>query len=84
MNRPRLHSFVLPLALFALVVSSCREPREHRPADTLTIGARVDDYPSRPDRSQLGLYPLSLNICEPLVRLRSDYTIEPLLATRWE
>ena len=71
-------------ALLACFFAACHAVREHRAAGTLTIGARGDDYIMRPDRSQLGLYPLSLNICEPLVRLASDYTVQPLLATRWE
>ena len=30
------------------------------------------------------MYPLNANVAEPLVRLRSDYGIEPALAERWE
>lgn len=72
------------LALLASLVAACGGAPEHRSADTLTIGARGDDYVTRPERSQLGLYPLSLNICEPLVRMAPDFSVQPLLATRWE
>jgi peptide/nickel transport system substrate-binding protein len=50
----------------------------------LVIGARADDYVVEPLKSKLGMYPLNVQICEPLVRITSDYQIEPLLATRWE
>lgn len=30
------------------------------------------------------MYPLNVQVCEPLVRLAADYSIEPLLAERWE
>ncbi|GAC1429827.1 MAG: ABC transporter substrate-binding protein [Thermoanaerobaculia bacterium] len=71
-------------AFLACLLAACDRSGAHRPSDTVTIGARADDYVNRPDRSQLGLYPVSLNICEPLVRLAADYSVQPLLATRWE
>ena len=73
-------------AITALVVcmAACNGAGERRATGTLTIGARADDYITSPDRSQLGLYPLSLNICEPLVSLGPDYSVRPLLATSWE
>lgn len=33
---------------------------------------------------RLGMYPLNAGICEPLVRLATDFSIEPSLATSWE
>lgn len=52
--------------------------------DELIIGVRADDYVIEPLKSKLGMYPLNVQICEPLVRITADYSIEPLLATRWE
>ena len=38
----------------------------------------------RPERANVGYYPLNTNIFEALVRLTPDYQIEPLLAESWE
>lgn len=67
----------------ALSGLACGE-RPDRLVDEIVIGARGDEYAARPERSTLAMYPLNANVCEPLVRLRSDYSLEPLLATHWE
>ena len=41
------------LALLAILLAACRRTPEHRSPDTLTIGARGDDYVTRAERSQL-------------------------------
>lgn len=84
-SRPRgLAIASLATLIAAVILTGCSRPHPSAQRDEVVIGARVDDYPSPPARSQLGIYPLGLNICEPLVRLDANYQIRPLLATAWE
>ena len=51
----------------------------------LIVGAPADSYRSDPpERATVGMYPTNPNIYETLVRVTSDYQVEPLLATAWE
>lgn len=50
----------------------------------LMVGAGADASPSGAFQARLGVYPLNVNVAEPLVRLTPSLTVEPLLATRWE
>src|SRR5919197_1072284 len=52
----------------------------------LIVGAPADDFKSEyePLKSRLGNYPFSVNMCETLVRLGEDFSLQPLLATSWE
>lgn len=51
----------------------------------LIVGAPADSYRSDPpERATVGMYPTNPGIYETLVRVTSDYQIEPLLATSWE
>lgn len=59
-----------------------------QPAATqeLVVGAPDDQFQSemQPLKSRLGNYPISVNMCETLVRLGEDFSPQPLLATSWE
>jgi len=87
-NRARHYSrlfFISSVGLaLCLFLFSCYARRQSSTAHELVIGARSDDYVVEPLKSKLGMYPLSVQICEPLVRITPDYQIEPLLAIRWE
>ena len=48
------------------------------------VGAGPDSSPSGAFQARLGVYPLNVNVAEPLVRLTPDYRVEPQLATSWE
>ncbi|HWQ11720.1 MAG TPA: ABC transporter substrate-binding protein, partial [Roseiflexaceae bacterium] len=51
----------------------------------LVVGAPSDTYRlDPPERATLGMYPTNAGIYESLVRVTSDYQVEPLLATEWE
>jgi peptide/nickel transport system substrate-binding protein len=52
----------------------------------LVVGAADDQFQSemQPLKSRLGNYPISVNMCETLVRLGEDFSPQPLLATSWE
>jgi peptide/nickel transport system substrate-binding protein len=52
----------------------------------LVVGAPDDQFQSelQPLKSRLGNYPISVNMCETLVRLGEDFSPQPLLATSWE
>ncbi len=65
-----LIGFALCFLLFA-----CAANRLAGNADELIIGVRADDYVVEPTKSKLGMYPLNVQICEPLVRITVDYTI---------
>lgn len=79
-------NFFALLAVFALCLAqqACGAGRRPEAAQELIIGTRADDYVIEPLKSRLGMYPLNVNVCEPLARLTADYGIEPLLAERWE
>lgn len=59
-----------------------------QPAATqeLVVGAPDDQFQNeyQPLKSRLGNYPISVNMCETLVRLGEDFSLRPLLATSWE
>ncbi len=67
-----------------LLLCACAAKKQTRNDGELIIGVRADDYVVEPLKSKLGMYPLNVQICEPLVRITPNYAIEPLLATRWE
>ena len=52
----------------------------------LVVGAADDQFQieMQPLKSRLGNYPISVNMCETLVRLGEDFSPQPLLATSWE
>lgn len=50
----------------------------------LTIHTAQDGYVVSGPKSYLGMYPLNVNVYEPLVALQPDYSVVPILATRWE
>lgn len=52
----------------------------------LVVGAADDQFQieMQPLKSRLGNYPISVNMCETLVRLSEDFSPQPLLATTWE
>lgn len=52
----------------------------------LVVGAPDDQFQSEYTalKSRLGNYPISVNMCETLVRLGEDFSPQPLLATSWE
>ena len=50
----------------------------------LVVAAGADSSPSGAFQARLGVYPLNVNVAEPLVRLTPDFRVEPQLATTWE
>ncbi len=50
----------------------------------LTVGVAQDEYVTSGLKSHLGMYPLNVNVYEPLVRLDPDYSVSPQLATSWK
>jgi len=74
---------LIGISLCFLLIA-CGGNRKAGNEDELIIAVRADDYVIEPLKSKLGMYPLNVQICEPLVRITADYGIEPLLATRWE
>lgn len=50
----------------------------------LTVGALADDYNARPERPDLGKYPLNTSIFDTLTRMNEDLQVEPMLAERWD
>ncbi len=77
---PRLLVRYLALALLA----ACGGRRDRgEDSATLRIAAPGDGYNTGPG-SDVGIYAVNANVFETLVRLTSDYRVEPMLATRWE
>jgi peptide/nickel transport system substrate-binding protein len=50
----------------------------------LVVGAADDGYTTDGAEADVGQYPLNVNIFEGLVRMDSNYEIQPVLATDWE
>jgi len=77
----RLFALAIPLALLTIPRGGglAAEPKR-----ALIVGAGTDSSPSGAFQARLGVYPLNTNVAEPLVRLTPEYSVEPLLATRWE
>lgn len=74
------------VACIGLVLAACggsggegaQEPVAGQQGGTITIGMAWDsDTPLQSQRT-------GVNMCEPLVRLNGDFTLQPLLATSWE
>ncbi|HYY90272.1 MAG TPA: ABC transporter substrate-binding protein [Chloroflexota bacterium] len=85
---------VRQVALATLLLSSAcapaappaAAPRPAEVTDELIVGAPADEFKSEyePLKSRLGNYPFAVNMCETLVRLGEDFSLQPLLATSWE
>jgi len=76
----------LSLCLTLLLCASCQrgaESNRHR-AQELIVGAGTDVAVSGAFQASLGVYPLNVNVAEPLVKLSPDFKVEPSLATSWE
>ena len=94
---PSLHRSAL-LAVTGLMAASCSGGVNDSPAASndgatagqsetqeLVIGAGGDPWVDAPgDRKRLPNYPLNADVCETLVRLGTDFQLEPSLATDWE
>lgn len=72
--------------LFLLLLPSCDNRSEvHRgERRTLRVAFGADEFHLTSNRERLGRYPLNAGMCEPLVRLASDFSVAPGLAIRWE
>ncbi len=76
------------LAFACACASGCHPPRDAADAradsDSLVVGIGGDEAGLKLNRQRLGRYPLNAGICEPLLRLGRDFSVEPWLAKRWE
>ncbi len=72
------------LLLLALLACGDQGGRVGTERHTLVVGYGADEFPLALNRERFGRYPLNAGICESLVRLRSDFTVAPALAARWE
>lgn len=79
-------SYQLLILLFAVFVfAGCQNAEKNRDTKLeLIVGAGTDVAVSGAFQARLGVYPLNINVAEPLVRLSPDYKVEPSLATSWE
>src|SRR5918912_4272671 len=76
-SRPRAWPIQRVLGL-VLAVAAAASPQN------LVIGVGPDTAPSGAFQARLGVYPVNVNVAEPLVRLTPDFRVAPLLATAWE
>lgn len=69
-----------------LLCASCQRGAEgnRKQAHELIVGAGTDVAVSGAFQASLGVYPLNVNVAEPLVKLSPDFKIEPSLAANWE
>lgn len=70
----------LTLAFFA----GCQNVENNPNSNHLIVGVGTDVAVSGAFQARLGVYPLNVNVAEPLVRLAPDFKVEPALATSWE
>ncbi|MBA3440177.1 MAG: ABC transporter substrate-binding protein [Pyrinomonadaceae bacterium] len=82
----RAFAWWLSLCLTLAFCAGCRRSEEsnRNEAPELIVGAGTDVAVSGAFQARLGVYPLNVNVAEPLVRLSPDYKVEPSLATSWE
>lgn len=89
---------LVALLAFALIAAACEaeeapdvggepeedvEPAEDVPQE-LTVGATEDDYTTEGGDANVGISSLNVNVYETLIRVTSDYELEPMLAEDWE
>lgn len=76
------------LAFACACASGCHPPRDaadrRANSDSLVVAVGGDEAGLKLNRQRLGRYPLNAGICEPLLRLGRDFSVEPWLAKRWE
>jgi peptide/nickel transport system substrate-binding protein len=86
---------VLLLLLVAMFSSACADggapttsaAGAEEPADVqeLVVGVGADPWvDSEEDRKRRPSYPLNADVCETLVHLGTDFSVEPMLAESWE
>lgn len=51
--------------------------------DSVVVGVGGDEAGLKLNRQRIGRYPINAGICEPMLRLAPDFSIQPWLATRW-
>ena len=66
------------MLILVLALAGAASPQQ------LIVAAGPDTSPSGAFQARLGVYPLNVNVAEPLVRLTPEYRVEPQLATSWE
>ncbi|MEP6904828.1 MAG: ABC transporter substrate-binding protein [Gemmatimonadales bacterium] len=76
------------LLVFAfLVATACSPGATERVGtagnDSLVVGVGGDETGLKLNRQRLGRYPLNAGMCEPMLRLGSDFSVQPWLATKW-
>jgi len=77
--------WILGLCLALAILTGCRTTENNRGgAQELIVGAGTDVAVSGAFQARLGVYPLNVNVAEPLVKLSSNFKVEPALATSWE
>jgi peptide/nickel transport system substrate-binding protein len=60
-------------------------PEDEAAVQELVVGTDADPWvDSEKDRKRLPSYPLNADVCETLVHLGTDYSLEPMLADSWE
>lgn len=59
------------------------EPDEDVPQE-LTVGVSDDEYTTEGDDANVGISPLNINVYETLIRVTTEYELEPMLAEEWE
>lgn len=95
-NRYRLaRRRLVPLVLVAMLASACggdpapdaAKAANEEPAavQELVVGVGADPWvDSEEDRKRRPSYPLNADVCETLVHLGTDFSVEPMLAESWE
>jgi len=60
-------------------------PQDEAAVQELVVGTSADPWvDSEGDRKRRPNYPLNADVCETLVHLGTDYSLEPMLADSWE
>src|SRR5207248_651811 len=87
-NAPAAQVTAVPAAVTSAPAATAAAPAATPAAavpQELIVGAPTDTYRlDPPERATLGMYSTNAGIYESLVRVTSDYQVEPLLATSWE
>ncbi len=92
-RRTRIVSSLLLLSLVATACAGTSDTSqggsstsaEPAPVQELVVGVDADPWvDSEGDRKRRPSYPINADVCETLVHLGTDYSLEPMLAESWE
>ncbi len=83
LHNPLNASLVVAVSIAVSACDSAGKQTNGDGRDSLVVGVAGDEAGLRLNRQRIGRYPINAGICEPMLRLAPDFSVQPWLATRW-